>query len=84
MVSLKSSVSPQYPPPQKKSLEKRLSPLLRLALLLYLVEAMSGCWIVEQPSLSLLRYHPRVMEAFRNFKVSWFQLYKESFVFFLI
>ena len=51
--------------------------LPRLALLLYLVEAMSGCWVVEQPHLSLLRYHPRVMEAFSHFKetcLNWMRL----------
>lgn len=44
---------------------------LRLALLVFLVEAMSGCWLVEQPSSSILRFHPRVMESFALFRATW-------------
>lgn len=40
----------------------------RLALMLYLVEAMQGCWVIEQPHLSLLRFHPRLMDAFTMFE----------------
>ena len=40
----------------------------RLALLLYLVAAMAGTWMVEQPRLSMLRFHPRIMEAFSTLR----------------
>lgn len=43
----------------------------RLALTLYAIVVMGGCWLVEQPSTSFLRYHPRVMEAFSGLRVSW-------------
>lgn len=48
-----------------------LSPQPRLALLLYLVAAMAGTWMVEQPSLSMLRFHPRVMEVFSDLREPW-------------
>lgn len=44
---------------------------VRLALLLFLVEAMSGCWVIEQPGLSMLRFHPRVMQTLSHFKEPW-------------
>lgn len=43
---------------------------LRMCLLVYLAEAMSCTWLVEQPSSSLLRYHPRVMDTFSLFRVT--------------
>ena len=43
----------------------------RLALLLYLVAAMGGTWMVEQPRLSMLRFHPRVMEVFSVLREPW-------------
>jgi len=48
-----------------------LSPQPRLALLLYLVAAMAGTWMVEQPSLSMLRFHPRDMEVFSDLREPW-------------
>ncbi|CAK9085103.1 unnamed protein product [Durusdinium trenchii] len=39
-----------------------------MCLLIYLVEVMGGCWLVEQPSNSLLRFHPRVMWTFSIFR----------------
>ena len=44
--------------------------ILRMALVVFLVEAMSGCWLIEQPGSSLLRFHPRVMDLFSMFKVT--------------
>lgn len=61
-------MSPGKPSPSLSSCS------LRLALLLYLVEAMSGCWVIEQPSGSILRWHPRIMDVFSHFKDSWFQV----------
>ena len=47
----------------------KLTPLRpRLALLIFVVEAMSGAWLVEQPSLSMLRFHPRIMDTFSFFE----------------
>ena len=43
----------------------------RLALLIMLVEAMSGAWMVEQPHLSMLRFHPRIMDVFSECKEPW-------------
>jgi len=47
-------------------------PSPRLSLLIFLVEALSGCWAVEQPHLSMLRFHPRVMQVFHHFRVTGF------------
>jgi hypothetical protein len=68
----KLPIAPNHSPPRSWT---TLCPLRlpRLALLLYLIEAMSGCWMVEQPSLSLLRFHPRVMEVFSHFREPWCQ-----------
>lgn len=44
----------------------------RLALCIFLIEAMGGVWVVEQPSLSMLRFHPRVMDIFERCKETWF------------
>ena len=66
-----SNCSKSFPPRSWTTLCPLRLP--RLALLLYLIEAMSGCWMVEQPSLSLLRFHPRVMEAFSHFREPWCQ-----------
>lgn len=44
---------------------------LRLCLLLFIAEAMGGCWLVEQPAQSMLRYHPRVIEVFSLLRVLW-------------
>lgn len=47
----------------------------RLCLLLFAVEAMGGCWVVEQPSLSMLRFHPRVMDTFSSLRVTKLKSY---------
>ena len=53
----------------------KLTPLRpRLALLIFVVEAMSGAWLVEQPSLSMLRFHPRIMDTFSFFEEPWLNL----------
>ena len=44
---------------------------LRLALLIIAVEMMAGCWLVEQPGNSILRFHPRVMDVFFHLRVAW-------------
>ena len=48
----------------------RLAPP-RLALLIIAVEMMAGCWLVEQPGNSILRFHPRVMDVFFQLRVAW-------------
>ena len=44
--------------------------MLRMCLMIYLVEVMGGAWLVEQPSQSLLRFHPRVMWTFSIFRAA--------------
>ena len=46
------------------------SRMLRMCLMIYLVEVMGGAWLVEQPSQSLLRFHPRVMWTFSIFRAT--------------
>ena len=45
----------------------------RMCLLVMAVEVMGGTWVVEQPSSSLLRFYPRVMDTFSMFRVAWAQ-----------
>lgn len=44
---------------------------MRLSLLLYVVAAMGGCWLVEQPGQSMLGFHPRVMSVFSALRAPW-------------
>ena len=48
-------------------------PLPRMCLLVFVVEIMGGVWIVEQPVSSLIRFHPRVLVTFSEFRVTWFE-----------
>lgn len=50
--------------------EKKHSARPRMALLIFVAEVMSLAWMVEQPSSSMLRFHPRVMNVFSVFKVT--------------
>ena len=47
---------------------------LRVVLLIWLIESLGGVWCIEQPSSSLVRWHPRMLELFRTFQVLWLQL----------
>ena len=38
----------------------------RVSLLILVISAMNGCWILEQPRSSLLAWHPRVRWLFRQ------------------
>lgn len=41
----------------------------RVVLLIWLIESLGGVWCLEQPSSSLLRWHPRMLELFQKFQV---------------
>ena len=41
----------------------------RLCILLYIVMAKNGVWFVENPTSSLMPYHPRFADLCRVFKV---------------
>ena len=47
--------------------------LPRVCILIWLIESLGGVWCVEQPSSSLLRWHPRMLDLFETFQV--FELY---------
>ena len=38
---------------------------LRVALLALVITALGGCWFIEQPASSLLKWHPRIRWLFR-------------------
>lgn len=40
--------------------------LPRTALLIYVICALGGVWVLEQPSTSQLRWHPRIRALFRH------------------
>ena len=71
---LKQRRSPELPmetepPPNSRNLPrqcKRMTCPPRTAILLYLVSCMGGAWLLEQPSGSVMAYHPRIKQLFRK------------------